>query len=407
MTTLVVLAPSPALGADAGAALAIAEASGAFRWITARAPGALEPHPARDADASWLIPEAAACRHEVAPSEVAAYEARLVTEGRAYPCSCPKERLAAVARQCLTDGQPPRYDGFCRGGAAGGPVLRLRLREGPEDLVDRRLDGVAPIVVAGSNLAATHLVAEPAAAPLARLALHLGDRPATRTWERTPRVIGPDGAPLVRASQPSAVAWLRVRGFRPEAVRAFFRRGTGHSVLSWDEELLDQLNHEALLALDAGTRRHELRDALRAAGLGDTVDLDAAWNAIAPRIRRWDDAGRLLGFLHERWRPPEIDGRDHAILDPIVAALEDDATSGASGEILTAIVEGLTHRRHDLVCEARRALRWALTGQDVAPPLATVWDLLGRERARARLRGALARAADAAAKIGLSGSRTL
>jgi nondiscriminating glutamyl-tRNA synthetase len=42
------------------------------------------------------------------------YVERLVEEGKAYPCFCTREELAARRRQALARGEAPEYDGHCR-----------------------------------------------------------------------------------------------------------------------------------------------------------------------------------------------------------------------------------------------------------------------------------------------------
>ncbi|MDR3231275.1 MAG: glutamate--tRNA ligase, partial [Synergistaceae bacterium] len=51
--------------------------------------------------------------------------------GAVYPCFCSGERLEALRREQLAKGDPPRYDGACRGLSEDGVAQRLAAGEKP------------------------------------------------------------------------------------------------------------------------------------------------------------------------------------------------------------------------------------------------------------------------------------
>ena len=100
------------------------------------------------------------------------------------------------------------------------------------------------------------------------------------------------------------------------------------------------------------------------------------------------DVARRLAFLGNEWVAAETPARDRSQLARAGAAVL-EARPG-EGPAVREVLESVS-RREDEIHDLRRVLRWAITGQEVAPPLTTVWDLLGADRALERLSNALAR----------------
>jgi hypothetical protein len=193
-------------------------------------------------------------------------------------------------------------------------------------------------------------------------------------------VVGPDGAPLWRGGE-LTVPRLRDAGYEPEGVRRFVALGGDDEPCRFlSHEGLERANREAVLALDPDVRARRLDAALRAGGLSlDAERFDLAWRALRPKIRRLGDAPVWLAFLRPEWRRPLI----HVSPSPWAEGARHAAHVAGPEELLDLLGVDLGARpRH------RRLMRWALTGQTLAPRLVDVWALLGSEEALRRLAGA-------------------
>jgi hypothetical protein len=235
------------------------------------------------------------------------------------------------------------------------------------------------------------VVAEPEAFPIARQAMFLAKATFSGPCRSGTRVIGPDGAPLWRPSQPRLVGWFREHGFEPEAVRRVLARSVGRDLLHWDAATFDAANRDILLETDPAVRLDALAAALAGAGLEvECSRLPMVWETVEPRITRMGDVAVLLAFLRRDWQAPSMSERDLATLSDLAGVVIEERP--ASGEALTRLLEARAGARRDLLYEERRVLRWAITGQGVAPALARVWDLLGADGALSRLESDVSRA---------------
>jgi nondiscriminating glutamyl-tRNA synthetase len=197
---------------------------------------------------------------------------RLLAAGRAYYCFCTADALDAARRAALRAGQPPRYDGRCRGldpalsatRVAGGEAAALRFA------VPTHRDVAFDDLVRGPVTFSTDVIGDP-------VILRSGGRPAYNFAvvvddaamrvshvvrgedhiSNTPRqillyealglaapvfghlslVLGPDHAPLSKRHGATSVAEFRERGFLPEALRNYL------ALLGWSpgegEEIVD------------------------------------------------------------------------------------------------------------------------------------------------------------------------
>jgi hypothetical protein len=176
-----------------------------------------------------------------------------------------------------------------------------------------------------------------------------------------PVVVGPDGSPLWRAGALSHVNDLEGRGYEPGGVRQFLGGAGGGPSVFFSLEGLAGANRACLLEEPEPIRLARLAAELAGAGIAcpaDPAGRRRYWEATVERVYRYRVGRAVLGA-----RPGK---------------------GGAVRELL----EGVS-RREDEVHDLRRVLRWAITGQQVAPSLTRVWDLLGPDRALERLANAL------------------
>lgn len=207
----------------------------------------------------------------------------LLASGRAYPCSCTAEELEERRARQLERGEPPRYDGRCRGLTPGeraareaegrGAALRFALTAGAEvawddvvrgrvafqrevldDFVIVRSDGLPTYnyacVVDDHEMEITHVV---------RGDDHISNTPrqlllveafgwTAPVFAHVPMILGADGTRLSKRHGATSVEAFRGLGFLPEAMVNFL------SLLGWSydgqRELFSIADLEQLFRLD-------------------------------------------------------------------------------------------------------------------------------------------------------------
>jgi glutamyl-tRNA synthetase len=184
--------------------------------------------------------------------------ARLVAEGRAYPCACSRADVArAASAPHADDDEGPRYAGTCRGRPAAEIEARARAQGRPpavrfdgrgerlafvdevhgpvadesggvdafvDDFVILRADGTAAyqlaVVVDDAAMGITRVVRgdDLLRSTPRQLALYRALRLAPPAFAHVPLVLAPGGERLAKRTRPLSLAELRARGVAPEAV---------------------------------------------------------------------------------------------------------------------------------------------------------------------------------------------
>jgi glutamyl-tRNA synthetase len=180
--------------------------------------------------------------------------ARLLAEGRAFPCACSRADVArAASAPHAEDDEGPRYPGTCRGldpavvtarAAAQGraPAVRFDGRAarigfhdevqgevapgpaGVDDFVLRRADGTAAyqlaVVVDDAAMAIDRVVrgADLLTSTPRQLALYAALGLPQPAFAHVPLLLAPGGERLAKRTRPLALAALRAAGVTPEAV---------------------------------------------------------------------------------------------------------------------------------------------------------------------------------------------
>jgi glutamyl-tRNA synthetase len=377
---------------------------------------------------------------------------RLLQAGHAYHCYCSKERLETLRAEQMARKEKPRYDGLCRhrtGPAPAGvsPVVRFRNPETGvvavddrirgrvvfqnaelDDLILVRADGSPTynftVVVDDLDMRITHVIRgddhlnnTPRQINLLRA---LGADPPA--YAHVPMILGPDGQRLSKRHGAVSVLQYRDDGYLPEALLNYLvRLGWSHGdqeIFSIDEmialfdiadvnraasafnpEKLTWLNQHYIKSGDPDHVARHLGWHLGRLGIDPSQgpSLVAVLSAQRERARTLAEmAANSLYFYRE------LDA-----YDPQAAAKHLTAEALAALEAVRAGLAGLGEwsapRIHGVVVATAEALgiklgklaqpvRVAVSGTATSPPIDITLELVGRERALARLDRAIAHA---------------
>ena len=377
---------------------------------------------------------------------------RLLAQGRAYRCWCTAEELEERRQRQLAGGGRPAYDRTCRDRSApptGREPFVLRFRtplEGQtviddlvkgsivfenahlDDFVIQRSDG-SPIynfcVVADDvDMRITHVIRgddHVANTPRQILLYQALDAPLPR-FAHAPLILGPDKTRLSKRHGATSVMAYHEQGFLPEAmvnflarlgwahgdkelfsrddlVRLFSLEHVGSSPAVFNSEKLVWTNFQWMKSLDARHLAELVVPYLERAGL--PVPADRAWLARAVDTLR--ERAKTLVELAEFLRfyvadtielqpkaaaqhlKPEIAPALRELISRLDALPAWDEASIEAAFQTTIAAHGLA------LGKLAQPVRVAVTGGTVSPGIFSVLDVLGRERALARLHSAEAR----------------
>jgi len=375
---------------------------------------------------------------------------RLLAAGKAYCCYCSAEELDAKRQAALAAGGKPAYDGTCRDlqaiDASRPHTVRFRSpREGEtviddivkgrvvvqnaelDDLIILRTDGTPTynfcVVVDDAEMRITHVLRGDdhlANTPRQIVMYQALGAPLPR-FGHVPLILGPDKARLSKRHGAMAVTAYRDMGFLPDAVCNYLARlGWSHG----DQEIFGRDELIALFNLEAIGKSAGVFDVekmlwvngqyLRALPPAELVAAARPFIAQAALPVPGDDAwlAKALATLQERSRTlVEIVEQarfylvDDVALDPAAAAkfLKPEIAPAlrelrdalaALGSWNVAAIEAPFHEviaRHGLkLGKLAQPVRVAVTGTAASPGIFDVLDILGRDRALARLDRALA-----------------
>jgi glutamyl-tRNA synthetase len=374
---------------------------------------------------------------------------QLEASGHAYWCDCTRDAVDARARE---RGGPPGYDGFCRDrGLAAGEGRALRFRtpdegttvvhdvirgdvEFPNAAIDDpvivRSNGVPIFVLANvvddvdmaiSHVirAEEHLATTPKYLLIGRALGH--EEPAV--FAHVPFIVNEQRRKLSkRRDDPVALELYRDEGYLPDVmnnylaligwsppdarekfsvddmVREFRLEDVGHSSGFFDVKKLRAFNGDAIREMAVDEFVTAVEPFFARVSWADRFDVDV-FRTVAPlvqeRVEVLSDAPGMVDFLF--LDEPEVDevswaktmtGDAAPVLDAVATAWETLRWEAAAiGEATLGVGEALGVSRK----KAQAPVRVAITGKTVGPPLWETLEVLGRERALARLRAARAR----------------
>jgi glutamyl-tRNA synthetase len=375
---------------------------------------------------------------------------RLLDEGKAYRCYCPKERLETLRAEQMASKEKPRYDGLCRhrtGPPPEGvsPVIRFKNPEEGvvvvddlikgrilfqnselDDLIIVRADGSPTynftVVVDDLDMRITHVIRgddhvnnTPRQMNILRA---LGAEPPA--YSHVPMILGPDGQKLSKRHGAVSVLQYRDEGFLPEALLNYLVR------LGWSH------GDQEIFTVDEMTALFDVRDVNKAASAfspekllwlnqhyikssgPEHVARHLAWQMGRVGVDPADGPDLAAVVVAQRERAKTLAEmaansvflyRDFESYDEQAAAKHLTAESlgalSALRDRLADLVEWHAPAIHRAVVDTAEALglklgklaqpvRVAVTGTAVSPPIDVTLELVGRNRSLARLERALA-----------------
>ena len=375
---------------------------------------------------------------------------RLFSEGRAYYCDCTRDDVLA-----RTAANPaPGYDGFCadRGlGPGPGRALRFRVPDTGTTVVHDVIRGDVPFehatiedfvivkstgqplfhlanVVDDLDMGITHVIRGEEHLPNTPKALLLWDAlggPEPPVFAHVPVLVNEKRQKLSKRRDPVALEDYRSRGFLPEAMRNYlvllgWSPLDGREVLGIDDMVsefrLENVNTSPAF-FDVVKLTHFNGEYIRALPVDRFIETCRPWLEKGPwPADRFDPAvfARLAPLVQERVAvfeevPAMVDFcfldeplTDEAAWQKAVArnadadaVLSESAAGFGSCEWtaggIRAVIERVGEAHGLKLARAQAPVRVAVTGRTVGPPLFESLEVLGRDRAVARLEAALER----------------
>lgn len=371
---------------------------------------------------------------------------KLLNEGKAYPCYCSRERLAALRTEQEKRKEKPKYDGHCRnlqGPPPEGvnPVIRFRNPdEGHvtvsdrirgevtfsnaelDDLIIVRSDGTPTynftVVVDDADMGVTevirgddHLNNTPRQINILRA---LGVEPPT--YAHVPMILGQDGKRLSKRHGAMSVLQYRDDGYLPDAIINYLLRlGWAHgdqeiftreemiglfdisnvqrAAASFDPDKLHWLNHQYLMYSDPKHVARHLEWHMQRLGI-PYVDGPALADVVTAQSNRY----KTLVEMAEKSRFffTEFDDYDEKAArknlnentQSALAALLDALTAvdDWTAEAIQAAVQTTAERLDLKFGKVAQPLRVAVSGGPVSPPIDVTLKLLGRKKTLSRIR---------------------
>jgi glutamyl-tRNA synthetase len=372
---------------------------------------------------------------------------KLVSEGKAYYCTCTAEELETKRKQALGCGKKPKYDGTCRDknlGKSEGSVVRFRgaqagvtivedLIKGNitfnndelDDLIIERGDGYPTynfaVVIDDALMNITHVI---------RGDDHVNNTPrqillyqalgfAVPKFAHVPMILGSDKARLSKRHGATSVMAYKEMGFLPEAlVNYLVRLGWSHGdqeIFSLTELVdlfsLDAVgkspaifNPEKLLWLNAHYIKEAKPDRLQEEmkplwpESAAKADPDFTRKVIAdmqPRAKTLIDLATIADFYFAQSIDYDNEAGRKFLLPEATQYFRDiiavlPSAEGFTKEGLEAFLRDFTEKRNIKFKIIAQPLRVALTGKTVSPGIDEVMVTLGRERVTKRIKDAIA-----------------
>jgi glutamyl-tRNA synthetase len=373
--------------------------------------------------------------------------AEMLAAGSAYRCYCTAEELAEMRAQQIARGEKPRYDGRCRDREplpdrpsvvrfrtpAEGRVVVDDLVHGRvifenselDDLVILRSDDTPTyhfaVVVDDVDMNITHVI---------RGDDHLNNTPRhinifralgfpPPQYGHLPMIAGPDGAKLSKRHGAVNVLEYRELGYLPDALLNYLARlGWSHgdqelfsraglielfdlgsvqrSPARFDLEKLNWLNQQHMKTAPADTLVSALAEQLERLGVAP-VDartlppLADAFRERAKTVREMAERARVYLVDDVAYEPAAVRKHLQPAARPLLRAIQQGLTSLAEWtEAATqAVVERVAADADVGLGKVAQPLRVAVTGDTASPGIGLTLQLLGRDRALARIERAL------------------
>ncbi|PMP62049.1 MAG: glutamate--tRNA ligase [Caldimicrobium thiodismutans] len=376
------------------------------------------------------------------------YAKRLYSEGKAYYCECSKEELEAKRKAQLERGIKPHYDGTCREKGlppGSGRALRIKIPEEiteivfedllrgkivfPPDEVDDfillRSDGTPTyqfaVVIDDLTMGVTHVIRgdDHISNTPKQLMIYqaLGAKPPQ--FAHIPMVLGPDGARLSKRHGARSILEYREEGYLPQAVLNYLARlGWGYgdqeyfnlkeliekfdlsrvnlSPARFDPEKMLAFNAYWIKTLDSSEILKHLKPFLKSYPIEKYSEeyLKTILEGVKPRVKTLKEMAEMIDFylleeieLDEKAKEKYLTPKIKSLLERLIIDL--DSLSFDDEKKLEEEFRALAEESGVKLKDLAQAVRVALTGKTISPPLFEVIKNLGKERVRIRLKKAL------------------
>ena len=376
---------------------------------------------------------------------------KLLSEGRAYRCTCSAEDLADRRERAIAAGDKWVYDGRCRdldrGADCGAHTVRLRVNPaeflGWEDLVFgpsgqsaaeigdmniRRSDGHPlynlAVVVDDLEMAISHVIrgADHLGNTAFQIALYRALGEAPPAFAHGPLIVGAGGKKLSKRRDPVSVENYREEGYLPEALLNWLVRiGWSHgdqeifsteeiqqlfdldavnrSAAQADKEKLGWLNQHYIKELPSERLVEELLPFLEARAAGPvkpSPELARLADLLRERSRTLAEMAERAAFLvvdavafEEKARKKFLKPAARPILEDLRVRLA--ALESWTETALETTFEEVRHAHGDVgMGKLAQPVRVAVTGSSASPGIYETLVILGPERSVARIQAAIA-----------------
>ncbi|MFN3505114.1 MAG: glutamate--tRNA ligase [Caldimicrobium sp.] len=375
------------------------------------------------------------------------YAKKLYEEGRAYYCECSKEVLEEKKKALLERGLKPRYDGTCREkNLPPGPGRALRIKvlnptevvvedllrgkiifppDEIDDFIILRSDGTPTyqfaVVIDDITMGVTHII---------RGDDHISNTPKQLIiyqalgvelpfFAHIPMVLGPDGARLSKRHGAKSILEYRDEGYVPEAVINYLARlgwGYGDQEYFTMEELIEKFD---LMRINLSPARFDPEKFLSFNAYWlKTLDSTKILSHLKPflssySIEKFEESYLLKIIESVKVRTKTLKEMAEMIdfyfveelnyKDELLAKYVTPQIKPLLGELLKNIdnlnfedekevenyFRNFSERAGIKLKDLAQAIRVALTGKTVSPPLFEVMKLLGKEKVKKRLKKVL------------------
>lgn len=375
------------------------------------------------------------------------YAKRLYEEGKAYYCECSKELLEERKRALQAQGLKPRYEGTCREkGLSPGPGRALRIKapefaeivfedllrgkivfppDEVDDFIILRSDGTPTyqfaVVIDDITMGVTHVIRgdDHISNTPKQLIIYQALSATPPKFAHIPMVLGPDGARLSKRHGARSILEYREEGYLPQAVVNYLARlgwGYGDQEYFTMEELIEKFDlskvnlsparfdPDKFLAINAYWIRtlstEEMFEHLLPFLSHYPLEkfpksyLLNILESVKPRVKTLKEMAEMIDFylledisLDETAKAKALIPKIKPHLEALLAELEgldfDDEKK------LESQFRAFVEARGIKVKELAQAIRVALTGKLISPPLFEVMKFLGKERVKDRIYKAL------------------
>jgi glutamyl-tRNA synthetase len=368
---------------------------------------------------------------------------QLLKEGKAYRCSCSKERLEQIRNDAMARGEKPKYDGHCRAlnlsdentvvrflSPADGQVVVKDQVQGDivfesselDDLIIARSDGTPTynftVVVDDMDMEITHVI---------RGDDHLNNTPrqinilkalGTKIPEyaHIPMILGPDGKKLSKRDGAASVLQYRDEGYLPEAllnylvrlgwskgdqeifnidemINMFDIKDVNKSAASINPEKLIWLNQHYMKNADNASLVEPVKNIFESMtiSIDEGPELEELIEVQKNRTETLKDiAEQSLLFYQDFDEYAENAAKKHlrpVILEPLSALYEAfEGIQEWNNENIKSAIEKTAEKFEIKMGKLGQPLRVAVTGTGISPSIDDTLRLLGQEKSLSRLR---------------------